>query len=230
MHTSRWPLTLLILATLLALAGCTEESANIDTGEIRFDVTATAGERVMVRLYEGDSNTTSIVLSAGDSLYMVADGGAERVLSDSSVAEVYEAELPEDVEEIVVGLRRDAHASVELSVDMPPHPSMTSPTSFSRSDEALKLTWSDPVPRAYVAAFIDRCSGFELEAETAEETADIGALTVPMSRVRAEVGGDADCAVVELERQASAYSYSGVHQNSAIWAKRYTEIVVALNP
>lgn len=226
---TRTSLGLLLVASLSM--GCDEDSANVPTSDIRLDVEATAGDRVAVILYERET-TGRIALTGGDRLVAATDTVDEIVLKESPVATLYEADLANDLQSLSVELIREAHDSAKLSTPLSPEPAFDSPTSFSRADDAITITWSNPDPEARVVVFVDSCADIQIESpESKQSVDDEGSFTLPMSEVLAEAGGtSSDCASIQVIRIRDAEVDPALFAQTTMWARRVTNFEVTLTP
>lgn len=203
------------LVLLSTLTACTEDSADVETVDIRFEIEATLGDRIKTILYKKDL-TTRIELSAGDRLVAKTDLVEEIPLPLSSAATLYEAELAEESKTLTIALERETKEGVDLPIALPAAPALTSPSSFSRADEEVTFTWSNRVAESFVTVFIRSCADIQVEFGGSQvPILDSGEFSVPMSDVLAEAGSSADCAQVSIVRSNENRSLgAAVHYNS----------------
>lgn len=221
----------LVLLLIVAAAGCTDDSADIDTRQIRAEISVTITEsrgEVTAEL-EHAGTPDAVALSPGDLLVVKTDL-EELVMTRTSVSGHYEATLAAlDATAVSVSLTRESYDDATFSAPILPPAVIEGPVTASRSDEALVITWTNPSPRASVTAFVDSCADIKIGTSRQKSLQhDDGELSLPMSEVLAEAGQGATCARIQLVRAHPAELEGLLYPGSRMWVDRYQRFDVSL--
>jgi hypothetical protein len=176
----------LLPIVLFLLPACTQDSADVATGEMNAIINVEMGKEssdVSVKLREPGSGT--VILSEGDVLTAKTDKDGELTLKLDD--ETYVSTIANDSSEITISLTRKSGESAPASTGKIPAPlqldapSAAMPVSYASGEAEFK--WANPMEGANVYFFAESCDGITISNETKSGVSDTGSHKLPVSEL-----------------------------------------------